>query len=189
MEAPTTAFGLHGKQARYPLGGSQLHRRRGLVLQNRSCTGRNSAWRVPLVGQMGQRSDKFTLMLGNSVRFIRPMTAPATWQPGDVNRTITLPAIKVSDLDKAVHAGAHNFELIANCSNTADVTFRFSGTPHREQRALRQRRHGQGRRIVACTHASMACPKNISINGERTLAVSGCVTGCRSVPLITKTVR
>lgn len=120
----------------------------------------------------GSVPDKFTLMLGNSVRFIRP-AATCDLAAGDVNRTITLPAIKVSDLDKAVHAGAHNFELIANCSNAANVTFRFSGTPASGNNALFANT-GTAKGVALWLYSRInGVPQNISINGERTLAVSG----------------
>ena len=49
---------------------------------------------------------------------------------GDVNRTITLPAVKISDFDSSPFAGAHNFEVSADCeSDIRNVTFLFTGTP------------------------------------------------------------
>jgi major type 1 subunit fimbrin (pilin) len=49
---------------------------------------------------------------------------------GDINRTITLPSIKVSDFDAAAYAGTHDFELAADCdSDVGNVIFLFSGTP------------------------------------------------------------
>ncbi|MBD9458140.1 type 1 fimbrial protein [Pseudomonas sp. PDM05] len=49
---------------------------------------------------------------------------------GDVNRTITLPTIKISDLASAVYAGAHNFEISADCeADIRNVHFLFAGTP------------------------------------------------------------
>ncbi|MBF6028194.1 fimbrial protein [Pseudomonas sp. P115] len=70
----------------------------------------------------------FRLNINNSVRFVRP-AATCDLAAGDVNRTITLPTIKVSALRDAVYAGTHNFDLTANCTNAANVTFRFTGTP------------------------------------------------------------
>ncbi|MBN2974622.1 fimbrial protein [Pseudomonas fluorescens] len=74
------------------------------------------------------RPERFTLLLGNSVRFVRP-SATCDLAAGDVNRTITLPAIQASALANATSAGAHNFELTANCSDASNVTFSFAGTP------------------------------------------------------------
>ena len=49
---------------------------------------------------------------------------------GDVNRTITLPPVKVSDFDSATIAGAFDFEISAECeSDLRNVIFRFTGTP------------------------------------------------------------
>lgn len=49
---------------------------------------------------------------------------------GDVNRTITLPPVKVSDFDSAGWAGLLEFNLTANCdSDVQSVTFTFAGTP------------------------------------------------------------
>lgn len=73
-------------------------------------------------------SEVYRLNLGNSVRFVRP-AATCDLATGDVNRAIALPAIKVDALSSALFAGVHNFELTANCSDTANVTFRFGGTP------------------------------------------------------------
>lgn len=49
---------------------------------------------------------------------------------GDVNRTITLPTIKISDLDSVVFAGALDFDISAECeSDIRNVIFLFAGTP------------------------------------------------------------
>ncbi|WP_300635693.1 fimbrial protein [Pseudomonas sp.] len=49
---------------------------------------------------------------------------------GDLNRTITLPPVKVSDFDNAVQAGAYDFELSADCdTDINNVIFLFTGTP------------------------------------------------------------
>lgn len=47
---------------------------------------------------------------------------------GDENRTITLPTIKISDLDSSVFAGKFDFEISAECeSDIRNVTFLFTG--------------------------------------------------------------
>ncbi len=49
---------------------------------------------------------------------------------GDVNRTITLPTVKVSDFDSTTWTGLEEFQLTANCdSDITSVTFTFAGTP------------------------------------------------------------
>ncbi|MFQ6349521.1 fimbrial protein [Pseudomonas sp. R11F] len=48
---------------------------------------------------------------------------------GDVNRTITLPTVKISDFDSVNFTGAHNFEISADCeSDIRNVVFLFAGT-------------------------------------------------------------
>ncbi|AMB88198.1 fimbrial protein [Pseudomonas agarici] len=47
---------------------------------------------------------------------------------GDVNRTITLDPVRISNFT-GVSAGLKHFDLTANCTNTSTVTFRFTGTP------------------------------------------------------------
>ncbi|MGZ0718317.1 fimbrial protein [Pseudomonas palleroniana] len=48
---------------------------------------------------------------------------------GDVNRTITLPIVKVSDFDSVNFTGAHDFEISADCeSDIRNVIFLFAGT-------------------------------------------------------------
>ncbi|WLI07145.1 fimbrial protein [Pseudomonas sp. FP597] len=74
------------------------------------------------------RPERFTLLLGNSVRFIRP-SATCDLAAGDVNRTITLDPVKVSAFENAQSAGARDFELTANCTDASTTTFRFTGTP------------------------------------------------------------
>ncbi|WP_073524688.1 fimbrial protein [Pseudomonas fluorescens] len=78
--------------------------------------------------KMGHGSDRFMLRLGHSIRFVRP-AATCDLATGDVNRTIPLDPINASALQNATFLGQRNFELTANCSNAANVTFRFTGTP------------------------------------------------------------
>lgn len=76
----------------------------------------------------GSGPNGFLLRLGNSVRFVRPV-ATCDLSVGDVDRTIAQAPVKVSDFQSATSAGARNFELTANCSDAAQVTFRFTGSP------------------------------------------------------------
>ncbi|KTC49191.1 pilus assembly protein [Pseudomonas fluorescens ABAC62] len=47
---------------------------------------------------------------------------------GDANRSIKLPAVKISDFDESPSAGAFDFEISADCdSDIHDVTFLFAG--------------------------------------------------------------
>lgn len=56
---------------------------------------------------------------------------------GDVNRTITLPTVKISDFDKSASAGSHDFEISADCeSDIRNVVFLFAGTPSTGNAAL-----------------------------------------------------
>lgn len=72
--------------------------------------------------------DTFHLRFGNPIRFARA-SATCDLAAGDVNRTITFAPIKTSDLKDADFAGLQNFDLTANCTNTTNVVFRFSGPP------------------------------------------------------------
>ncbi|OPA94544.1 fimbrial protein [Pseudomonas fluorescens] len=77
---------------------------------------------------VGPAAGRIYIGLNNSIRF-GDQAATCDLAAGDVNRTITLPSIKVSDLTNATSAGAFDFNLTANCSNASSVTFRFTGTP------------------------------------------------------------
>ncbi|QHF42602.1 hypothetical protein PspS35_01920 [Pseudomonas sp. S35] len=66
--------------------------------------------------------------LNTAVRFVTP-TATCDLATGDVNRSISLDPVQVSAFKNAITAGARNFEIAAHCTNAANVTFRFSGTP------------------------------------------------------------
>ncbi|AZE87119.1 fimbrial protein [Pseudomonas orientalis] len=81
-----------------------------------------------MMTRRGQLLGRFELRLDNSVTFVSPV-ATCDLAAGDVNRTITLDPVQVSAFDASPHAGARNFELTANCSDAANVTFRFSGPP------------------------------------------------------------
>lgn len=74
----------------------------------------------------GGGSNVFLVQLGSPIRFVRP-AATCDLAAGDVNRTVSLPPIQASALQGAIYAGAHNFELTANCSDATNVTFSFSG--------------------------------------------------------------
>lgn len=56
---------------------------------------------------------------------------------GDVNRTVTLPTIKISDFDATPSAGTFDFEITAECeSDISHVIFLFAGTPSAGNPAL-----------------------------------------------------
>ena len=56
---------------------------------------------------------------------------------GDVNRTVTLPTIKLSDFDATPSAGTFDFEITADCeSDIRNVIFLFTGTPSAGNPAL-----------------------------------------------------
>ncbi|WP_300635695.1 fimbrial protein [Pseudomonas sp.] len=76
----------------------------------------------------GPGTGRFNLRLDSPVRFVSP-AATCDLAAGDVNRTISLDPVKVSDFESAVYTGSRHFELTANCSEASNVTFRFSGTP------------------------------------------------------------
>lgn len=70
----------------------------------------------------------YRMILNTSIRFVNPATT-CDLATGDVNRTITLPTVRVSDFNNGVNTGARDFELTANCKSASSVTFRFTGTP------------------------------------------------------------
>lgn len=112
----------------------------------------------------------FRLNINNAIRFVRP-AATCDLAAGDVNRTITLPTIKVSALRDAVYAGTHNFDLTANCTNAANVTFRFTGTPAPGNSALFANTGtagGVGLWLSTRGHTATIAP-----NSTRQVAVSG----------------
>ncbi|MBO0493287.1 fimbrial protein [Pseudomonas sp. Marseille-Q1929] len=116
--------------------------------------------------------DRVLLQLGNSVSFIR---APATCdlEAGDVNRTITLPEVRVRDFDSAISAGAHDFELTANCSDASDVTLRFTGTPAPDNPTLFANTGSAGGVALRLYSRLSGTPQTISANDTRTVIVTG----------------
>jgi len=117
-------------------------------------------------------SNTFRLQLGSPVRFIRPV-ATCDLAVGDVSRTIFLPSIKVNDFNNGLTAGAHNFDLSANCSNAANVTFRITGTPAPGNSLLFSNTGSAGGVALWMYSRINGAPATISNNGTRTLAVSG----------------
>ena len=114
----------------------------------------------------------YRLDLGNVVRFVRP-AATCDLAAGDVNRTITLPTIQASALKDVVYAGVHDFELTAQCSDAANVTFRFSGTPAPGNPLLFDNTGTAGGVDLWLYSRLNGVPQTISANEERTVAVSG----------------
>lgn len=115
---------------------------------------------------------RFILRLNNSVRFVR-LAATCDLAAGDVNRTITLPPIQVRDLKDAVYAGVQNFDLTANCSNAANVTFSFTGSPAAGNNLLFAN-SGNANGVALWLYSRIGgVPQTISHNGTRTVAVSG----------------
>lgn len=80
------------------------------------------------VHHMDTTHQTLTLLIGNPIRFVRP-AATCDLATGDVNRAISLPPIKVSTLQQSTFAGEHSFDLTANCTGAANVSFVFSGAP------------------------------------------------------------
>jgi type 1 fimbria pilin len=116
--------------------------------------------------------ERFRLQLGSPVRFVRP-AATCDLAAGDVNRTITLPDIQVNALKDEVYAGVQNFDLTANCTNAANVTFRVTGTPAPGNAVLFANAGSAGGVALWLYSRINGVPQTISNNGSRTLAVSG----------------
>jgi len=135
-----------------------------------------TSWTIPS-GRFWEKKwmdvpDRFLLQLGNSVSFIR---APATCdlEAGDVNRTIPLPEVRVRDFDSAISAGAHDFELTANCSDASDVTFRFTGTPAPGNPSLFANTGSAGGVALWLYSRLGGTPQPLSANDTRTVVVTG----------------
>nr|WP_314561618.1 type 1 fimbrial protein [uncultured Pseudomonas sp.] len=97
---------------------------------------------------------------------------------GDENRTITLPTIKISDLDATPSAGQLDFEVSADCeSDIRNVTFQFAGTPSTGNGELFANSGGSAGTALWLTHRAPAL-STIPANGtpderSRTVATSG----------------
>ncbi|ROM49908.1 fimbrial protein [Pseudomonas poae] len=116
--------------------------------------------------------ERFQLQLGSPVRFVRP-AATCDLAAGDVNRTITLPPIQVSALKDEVYAGAKDFDLTANCTDAASVTFSITGTPASGNDLLFANT-GTAAGVALWLYSRInGVPQTISNNGTRTLVVSG----------------
>lgn len=97
---------------------------------------------------------------------------------GDVNRSITLPAIKISDFDTTPSAGAFDFELSADCeSDIRNVIFLFAGTPSAGNAALFSNTgtsKGTALRLAHRASPVYAIPANGTVaQRSRTIATSG----------------
>ncbi|WP_318652593.1 fimbrial protein [Pseudomonas sp. PDM05] len=115
--------------------------------------------------------ERFRLQLGSPVRFVRP-AATCDLAAGDVNRTVTLPTIQASALKDVVYAGVQNFDLTANCSNAANVTFRITGTPA-VGNPLLFANTGTARGVSLWMYSRInGAPQTISNNDTRAVAVS-----------------
>ena len=96
---------------------------------------------------------------------------------GDVNRTVTLPTIKVSDFDAAPSAGSYDFELGADCeSDIRNVIFLFTGKPAAGNHALFLNTGTSGGTALSLSHRASA-PYQVPANGtvaqrSRTIATS-----------------
>ncbi len=65
-----------------------------------------------------------------TLRFVGQVNAgTCNLAAGDENRTVTLPTIKIPDLDSSAFAGRFDFEISAECeSDIRNVIFLFTGT-------------------------------------------------------------
>ncbi|QHF42601.1 pilus assembly protein [Pseudomonas sp. S35] len=94
---------------------------------------------------------------------------------GDVNRTVTLPTVKVSDFESTDFAGALTFEISADCeSDVSTVTFLFAGTPATGNAAMFANTGTAGGTALWLQHQGIA---DIPANGtpakrSRTIATS-----------------
>ncbi len=114
----------------------------------------------------------YRMVLNTSIRFVNPAST-CDLAVGDVDRTIPLPTIKVSDLRDAVYAGIYNFDLTANCSSASNVTFRFTGTPAPGNNLLFANTGSASGVALWLASRIGGSTQTISTNGTRTVAVSG----------------
>ncbi|MBO0493288.1 fimbrial protein [Pseudomonas sp. Marseille-Q1929] len=97
---------------------------------------------------------------------------------GDENRTITLPPIKISDLDSTPYAGQFDFEVSADCeSDIRNVIFLFTGTPSAGNGTLFSNTGTSGGTALWLTHRAPSL-STIPANGapaerSRTVVTSG----------------
>lgn len=122
----------------------------------------------------GSTSGRFLLRQDNAVRFVRP-AATCDLAAGDANRTILLDTVQVSAFNSAVTTGARDFELTANCTDAANVTFSFSGTPAPGNDQLFANTGTAGGVALWLYSRINGSPQNIPANGTentRTLVVS-----------------
>ncbi|MBY8947362.1 type 1 fimbrial protein [Pseudomonas sp. SH10-3B] len=96
---------------------------------------------------------------------------------GDENRTITLPTIKISDLDATSSAGAFDFEISADCeSDLRNVIFLFAGTASTGNAALFSNTgtsKGTALRLLHRASPAYAIPANgTAAQRSRTIATS-----------------
>ncbi|AVE06706.1 fimbrial protein [Pseudomonas palleroniana] len=78
----------------------------------------------------------YRMILNTSIRFVNPAST-CDLAVGDVNRTIILPTVRVSDFNHANSTGVQPFELTAHCEpGIRNVSFLFSGTPSTGNGAL-----------------------------------------------------
>lgn len=94
---------------------------------------------------------------------------------GDVNRTITLPPVKVSDFDSSAQAGTTNFDITANCeSDIKNVFFLFTGTPSAGNGELFANTGTSGGTALSLSHRNVAyIPANGTVDQRtRQLTVS-----------------
>jgi len=114
----------------------------------------------------------YRMVLNTSIRFVNPAST-CDLATGDVNRTITLPTVRVADFNSSVTTGARDFELTAHCSSASDVTFRFSGTPAPGNPSLFANT-GSANGVALWLYSRVGgVPQTISQNGTRTVAVAG----------------
>lgn len=88
---------------------------------------------------------------------------------GDTNRTITLDPVRIANFT-GISTGLKYFDLTATCSNAANVTFRFTGTPASTNPALFANTGGTAGGVALWLHTPN---QTISHNSTRTVAVSG----------------
>jgi major type 1 subunit fimbrin (pilin) len=105
-----------------------------------------------------------------TLRFVGQVNAgTCNLAAGDVNRTITLPTVKVSDFDNSNTAGLAQFELTADCeSDIRFVDFLFTGPSSVGNATLFANTGSSGGTALSLSHRNVAyIPANGTV-AERT---------------------
>lgn len=91
---------------------------------------------------------------------------------GDVNRTVTLDTVRLSNFT-GTWLAKKTFDISANCRNASNVTFRFTGTPATGNAAIFHNNGGTATGVGLWLYSRIGgAEATLSHNGSRTVTVS-----------------